>query len=629
MHFANLFNLIIKNIQRVGMTKNKEITYTVIKTFFIFFCMQEIGPGLFVLGMTEEERCILCAILTGNHELLKNIGYYGSMGGYSNYWQQPYYGNSYVYGNNMYGYGYGNGYGYGSGYGKTLHHRQTLIIRTVRHSAAAIQECLAVEAVQLMKNVVNKQYVVEEVVLLDIQVKNVQAKVNVDLIHPAVTEDVGALLLVVMVVPEINVTVQTSVKSTRSVHLEHAHLQCHLQQSAQEMKNVQGVDVNLITAGFQMEQAEKMEPQKIQPNQNQRCSTQADCGANQICSDVHKNLCTDGYSLGIPCTKEGDCDRKDVCKNNVCWREGQDNGLPANERCKKQDECKANTVCEDEKCQNAIVTTKKCLMQMNCKSAEACRFGYCWSVTNDLIDENNPMTPCKTQADCGPGTICSDIHANKCMKAHTTTVPCKKEKDCYAKDVCKDGECWVEGEDKGFPPGTSCTKDEQCTATAVCEGKTCKLATRTDKKCRMEFTCGRSSACKYGYCWNVEAGGSEEIKEEATGDCTKQADCGPDEICSDIHKNKCYKAHSIGTPCTKERDCSRKDVCKDGTCWKEGTDRGAPIGSACRKDNECAATLVCEKDECRQGVITKKKCTFEASCGKRAACRYSYCWNIA
>ncbi|KRX46773.1 hypothetical protein T05_15306 [Trichinella murrelli] len=522
---------------------------------------------------------------------------------------------------------------------KTLHHHQTLIIQTVRHSAAAIQECLAVEAVQLMKNVVNKQYVVEEVVLLHIQVKNVQAKVNVDLIHPAVTEDVGVLLLVVMAVPEINATVQTSVKSTRSVHLEHAHLQYHLQQSAQEMKNAQGVDVNLITAGFQMEQAEEMEPQKIQPNQNQRCSSQADCGANQICSDVHKNLCTDGYSLGIPCTKEGDCDKKDVCKDNVCWREGQDNGLPANERCTKQDECKANTVCEDEKCQNAIVTTKKCLMQMNCKSAEACRFGYCWSVTNDLIDENNPMTPCKTQADCGPGTICSDIHANKCMKAHTTTVPCKKEKDCYKKDVCKDGECWgfescilkfaMIAEDKGFPPGTSCTKDEQCTATAVCEGKICKLATRTDKTCRMEFSCGKSSACKYGYCWNVEAGGSEEIKEQATGDCTTQADCGPDEICSDIHKNKCYKAHSIGTPCTKEKDCSKKDVCKDGTCWKEGTDRGAPVGSACRKDNECAATLVCEKDECRQGILTTKKCTFEASCGKRAACRYSYCWNIA
>ncbi|KRZ93904.1 Tenascin-X [Trichinella sp. T8] len=617
MHFANLLNLIVKNIQRVGMTKNKEITYTVIKTFFIFFCMQEIGPGLFdITGAWEV------TVITGNNHTMEIVTYMAII-------------------------------------------------------------CTDTDTETDMDMVVDTG---TEVTHTDMEIikDTVVAHMDTVLVHMdmEIIRDMGMSSGGSCSTHE--ECGEQTVCSGGSCVAAHPGQKCSSQSECgpdspcrygrcwSPAASGDGSTGNQCNSSDQCEEHEicasgtcssavpsttkcsgneecpgggcKFDycwfpdgagggngtPENPeQPNQNQRCSSQADCGANQICSDVHKNLCTDGYSLGIPCTKEGDCDKKDVCKDNVCWREGQDNGLPANERCTKQDECKANTVCEDEKCQNAIVTTKKCLMQMNCKSAEACRFGYCWSVTNDLIDENNPMTPCKTQADCGPGTICSDIHANKCMKAHTTTVPCKKEKDCYKKDVCKDGECWVEGEDKGFPPGTSCTKDEQCTATAVCEGKICKLATRTDKTCRMEFSCGKSSACKYGYCWNVEAGGSEEIKEQATGDCTTQADCGPDEICSDIHKNKCYKAHSIGTPCTKEKDCSKKDVCKDGTCWKEGTDRGAPVGSACRKDNECAATLVCEKDECRQGILTTKKCTFEASCGKRAACRYSYCWNIA
>ncbi|KAL1285904.1 Protocadherin Fat, partial [Trichinella pseudospiralis] len=411
------------------MAKNKEITYTVIKTFLIFFCMQEIGPGLFVLG------------------------YYGSIGGYNNYWQQPYYGNmdtgtevthtdmeiikdtavvrmdtEILKDTVLVHNGYGSNPGYGA-FGSSSSGRDQM---SSGGSCSTHEEC-------------GEQTVCSGgscVAGYPGQKCSSQSECGPDspcrygrCWSPASSGDS-------------NTGNQCSSSDQCEEHEICASGTCS---SAVPSTTKCSGDEECPGGGCKFdycwfpdgEGREDETPENPeQPNQNQRCSTQADCGANQICSDVHKNLCTDGYSLGIPCTKEGDCDKKDVCKNNVCWREGQDNGLPANERCTKQDECKANTVCEDEKCQNAIVTTKKCLMQMNCKSAEACRFGYCWSVTNDLIDDNNPMTPCKTQADCGPGTICSDIHANKCMKAHTTTVPCKKEKDCYKKDVCKDGECW-------------------------------------------------------------------------------------------------------------------------------------------------------------------------------------------
>ncbi|KHJ45479.1 carboxypeptidase A inhibitor [Trichuris suis] len=242
--------------------------------------------------------------------------------------------------------------------------------------------------------------------------------------------------------------------------------------------------------------------QPQQPQQSKSCTTQDECPGNQICSDVHKNFCTNGYSIGVPCKVEKDCKKKDVCKAGTCWREGDDTGKPAGSECKGDDECKAMTVCEDKQCKPAMITTKKCMLETQCGKSQACHHGYCWSVTSDIAQDNS-MKPCTSHNECDPQSICSELHANRCMKAHSIGVPCTQEKDCSKKDVCKGGYCWKEGADQGSPAGSQCKKDEQCAATLVCEGKVCKQSQITQKKCTFEAQCGKNSACRYGYCWSV------------------------------------------------------------------------------------------------------------------------------
>ena len=243
----------------------------------------------------------------------------------------------------------------------------------------------------------------------------------------------------------------------------------------------------------------------------------------------------------------------------------------------------------------------------------------------DASGADSGLPPCRVNADCGEGRICTD---GRC-------VDCRNDSQCAAGQICVEEEC-VQGCRSNFP--RSCEDpddcpDEHCSpARPICtnrgpNGGTCRQCssdnhcvdygfgnTCVDNECTS--TCDSNRPCVDGVC-DQASGQCVECLEDANcgasglicearqcvQGCRDDSGCGQAQICTD---NACVSG------CRNDQGCGDGQLCLEGQC-ERGDCRGLGdcdpgercvnnfCGSPCGRDADCGVGAICQNNNCQPG----------------------------
>ena len=149
-----------------------------------------------------------------------------------------------------------------------------------------------------------------------------------------------------------------------------------------------------------------------------------------------------------------------------------------------------------------------------CKRDSDCRADL---TCEDVEEGGHCEKDCTTDAECGPGAICStDLGGvgGTCYHA------CSSDADCRADRVCAGGVKPRLFCDVPQPVGASCLADNGCEAGLTCEDK--ELGGHCEKDCSTDAECGEGGIC------TTDNGGIGGTCYKA---CSSDADCRIDRAC--------------------------------------------------------------------------------------------------
>jgi Cys-rich repeat protein len=212
------------------------------------------------------------------------------------------------------------------------------------------------------------------------------------------------------------------------------------------------------------------------------CRTSDDCDAGFACVDA---TC-------VP-TVTPDCDAERPCSAGLECVAGECRAPAAT--CQFSSECGTGRVCVNQQC------TTECDAARPCATAgTTCVDGFCV--------ETPPVGECVVNADCGEGRVCRD---GACFDE------CSTDAECGTGRYCLEGRCRVDDR-----PRPSCDATRSCATGSVCLNGTCRIPCSTAPECAMFDV--QYNFCLMGLCATTN---------EATSDCSAQADCMAGQSCVD------------------------------------------------------------------------------------------------
>ncbi len=283
------------------------------------------------------------------------------------------------------------------------------------------------------------------------------------------------------------------------------------------------------------------------------CTTNADCGANQFCSD--ENKCEDRGNTPQSCTRDVQCDFDEYCAAGQC----------APRACAEDTECAEGAICDSNECRTGCRENGDCGDTEVCSDlTNTCQPAGCLStgcVPNfETCDESGEVPRCIPTGQCmddgncavyanylddGEDYIC-DTNQQRCV----VKPPCGSDNDCPIGDICEERE----GERNRCRPG--CRDDDACAVGEFCDldGTYSPVGAEYE-----QFVCIRG--------------------------CTSDMDCNT--LLNDPNGDYACLDLLCISKCEGVDDCEAGQICtgQPNTC------------QGCTDDNQCPATQFCDKTQ--------------------------------
>jgi hypothetical protein len=235
-----------------------------------------------------------------------------------------------------------------------------------------------------------------------------------------------------------------------------------------------------------------------------------------------------------------------------------------------------------------------------CSTAKPCQTGYQCS---DSVCVPKPAEPparpqCTQGGDCANG-LCLD---GRCATADGNAAEeprCETARHCGTDRTCFDGQCVNRCQDSG-----------QCGSGQVCKAGAC-VTDAAAPSCLLAAQCGEGEVCLNGGC---------RVDCSASAVCAKAAD-----ICTQaIHVDQravrlCRPDPRLGAPdCTRNHDCGVNELCVDGTCRKSCA--ATATCTACADAATCVPQVFC-----LPAAEAKPDCRLSGDCAAGKGCLDGRC----
>ena len=393
------------------------------------------------------------------------------------------------------------------------------------------------------------------------------------------------------------------------------------------------------------------------------CSTNADCGSNQLCVE---GSC---YARSSGCTSSRDCPAGLVCSEGACIAKTActtDSQCPDGQRCISSycqvevvtPDCTGDADCPGSTCNpitgKCVVVEPACSGDAECDDGDVCTLDQCSEgacahapdpavgccvVDNDCRDVN-PCTIdacvdqrcehvakpdcCASDGDCDDGNACTSDRCvtERCYHPRTTGAGCgcTSTGDCddgnpCSMDACLSGACSY-SKNPNSPsveccaPGLATCDDGDATTDDSCDAQLflCQHVQRAI--CSVDTECNDGNPCTVDHCLD------QACFSESAGIpncCAAHADCDDGDPAT---TDRCVQNRCEHVECTTNAECDdgnagTVDLCKDRVCTHvEG----------CSADAQCADDNPCTADSCDLATYKCKNTKIEGCCATLADC---------
>lgn len=325
------------------------------------------------------------------------------------------------------------------------------------------------------------------------------------------------------------------------------------------------------------------------------CDRDEQCPAGEYC-DPSTRSCRAGAGWCEPCTRDGEC-----AEAGARCLEGGYCGRP----CLQDRDCGDRARCQG----------RQCVPGLRCSDTDGRRTGRC-------------VDACSSDVDCMEGERC-EVALGLCRPsigcdALVPCVPdslqrCERDADCvYGVDqVCELGRCVARRSgcayDQVCDPVTlacvpPCRESADCRTGRTCIAGVCVPRFRCQRDQHAQCPQGMVCACPRGMSC------SEPGEGECRPECRSNRDCPLRTICVEsVGRRVCVPG------CTRDSDCGPDEICaNDGVC--------VPEPDACKFTAQCPACTFCEGGSCRRanGAYCVR-CQVDAECGQGGVCFAGRC----
>ncbi len=336
------------------------------------------------------------------------------------------------------------------------------------------------------------------------------------------------------------------------------------------------------------------------------CNSNSECGIDEHCEFGPTTRCD------AICEEGGDCRCGGAPAEGTCE--------PGPAECFSDADCPADSFCP------AVLT------DCGCAAGEDCPMDCYWGPS--YCEPRGPTSECDTDADCGPGALCSFMEivcaggpngeSPDCFEQLGICIPgpideCVTDADCARGETCvfNQYDCLCAGGpedycDCGTSPGTCEPQPgEACQSDADCPGGFCEAYATCDA---IGCPPAPASACVYPSC---DDGGP------VLCDMIPPT-CAPGQVAA--ARNGCWE-------CVDARTCTGGNACWGAWTDETGTCRSANDGTlpsecctgACNSDYECGPGASCWDGLC---VPPPQTCSGESDPRVTYVCHGSECWVI-
>jgi phage baseplate assembly protein gpV len=379
------------------------------------------------------------------------------------------------------------------------------------------------------------------------------------------------------------------------------------------------------------------DPEPEEGNNGPECTTNTDCGDDQICED---GLCVDDAPA---CTADEDCSTGEICTDAGECVGG----------CRADEDCSGDLVCLDD-------NSCGCSSDDQCGDGEVCQSNACEPV-DVQCESAGDSCDSDSEVPAGSGFACledgdNDVCVTLCeAPAEGEPDPCASGSFCNVGQGSTTGYCYTSqcssiGDDAGcddevaanpgrYPNDATClaylNDSFICVAAGeIAEGETCGEDVSGD--CAQGLTCGFGGTC-VSYCtdddacmegqscigddtgefarqsgWGICGNGCESYGAE--GQCGEGLGCFPltpeDGLCQETGDVEAYEACDV-----PDFFCDQSSDCPSAGDWTCNTDRGV-CEQGCTATSECNDSEVCDIPDGE----TEGTCRIPAQCSEGSRC---------
>jgi MYXO-CTERM domain-containing protein len=291
------------------------------------------------------------------------------------------------------------------------------------------------------------------------------------------------------------------------------------------------------------------------------CSSDSDCGANQVC--------TNSQCEEAPCGSDADCPAGQECDGSG------DCVIPT---CSSDADCDSDYECHNGQCLSSCIVCRDCSSQADCGAN-----GFC----ADLGGGNKCITNCGDQGSCPGDSQCFQLPSPASSGQCSSTNDCDSGEQCYQTQ-------------QGNYCLTGCSSSGDCGGDQECRNEVCydvyHLCLNPDANsegvCPDTYTCSGGGGTSNnnngggGSCDGLGNPCSAGDFDQCTSDndiclttqdgsfcscsCSSDADCGSNGMCVQAQDGNACVPGSNPDPCDGVT-CGSGEVCEDGQCVDDGS----------------------------------------------------------